>query len=214
MKKVKCLCGCGEEFSPINNRKYASPACAKRVKAMKSLKRKCRYCDNTPPGKRKVCLAPECQAKMKEDALERRRIAAKVRSDKEKMDRLRDNPVYCDHCGKPFGVKDKLQVPACHRPECVEWWEGEREVRRALRNDAVNGQRKARNGEPKVPENKKAVFIPREDDWSQEKFIEKLKFHRRPNGHTCLRDGCNIPTTGNYRFCEKHNEKREFCEIA
>jgi len=207
-KKVKCLCGCGEEFSPAHNRKYASPACAKRVKAIKSAKRSCRYCDSIPPGKRKVCLAPECQAKMKDEDRERRRIAAKVFSDGEKMKRLRDNPVYCAHCGKPFGVKDNLRAPACYRAECVTWWEGEREIRRAIRNDAANKRRKMLNGKKlkKVtkPIAKRIVRPISKKDWFCQADYEKEQEAIRNNGRICKKDGCNRKTNGVDFYCEKH----------
>ena len=47
--KQLCLCGCGESFTPGNNRKYKTPACRKRLayalkKKAKSKLRKCKVC--------------------------------------------------------------------------------------------------------------------------------------------------------------------------
>jgi len=78
MKKQKCLCGCGVTFPPGNNRKYATPACRKRLAYAKKKKeresresmgkyRKCRICPTEfkPKNQRHATCSPECAKEWK-----------------------------------------------------------------------------------------------------------------------------------------------------
>ena len=74
---VTCGCGCGETFTPGNNRKYATPACRKRLaraKAKEVKKRKCKVCPTefAPKNGRHVTCSPECAKEWKRLKAQRR----------------------------------------------------------------------------------------------------------------------------------------------
>jgi len=86
MKKQLCLCGCGETFTPGNNRKYKTPACGKRhkralAKKPKKVMRKCNVCpvEFVPKNTRHVTCSPECAVEweqMKDQRRYEKRIPA------------------------------------------------------------------------------------------------------------------------------------------
>ena len=204
--KKKCKCGCGRSFVPTYGRKYASPECSRQFRL---IERACRYCGGPVTGRqREICALPECQEQKHKDALARNRATEKLRSDKAKLARLKKNPIYCANCGEPFGVKDNIQVPACHR--CAEWWETEREVRRSKRNDALSARRSATRKKKKPVEVVatkivKPTFLIRPDDFTHEKYVDGKKEAKQPNGYKCTWDGCGKALKGPNRFfCEYH----------
>ena len=176
--------------------------------------RKCKYCGASLAGRKfKVCLAEPCQARKAADEVIRKRNVERRKTAKEKAARLKKNPVFCENCGKPFTEKDNLNVPACHRPACQEWWVIERKVRIKARNKRTSDARTARDRAKRGikaqvfkrdPPPEKEMFIPRADDLDQAKYIEKLKWNKALNGRTCMKDDCNNPCHGPYFFCDKH----------
>ena len=97
-KLVTCGCGCGETFTPGNKRKFATPACRKRLAYAKKKKerealgkyRKCKICEVKfiPKNGRHVTCCPECAVEWK---------------------KLKDQRRY------------KNRIPATHKAKNVRW---------------------------------------------------------------------------------------------
>lgn len=169
--------------------------------------RRCRYCMKSIhadwPRLKTFCDNPECVEKHRVDVLAEMKVRSKTSYDKRKAKRNAGR--VCEHCGGKIPLRQRISIPVCLKKECIEWLAAKKYEKKLKRQRDWYAREQAL--EKKKPEPKKDVFVTRPDDFTQEKFIEKLKSHRRLNGHTCLHDGCDVPTTGNYRFCEKHRRE-------
>jgi hypothetical protein len=177
---------------------------------VEKIKRKCRYCNNFPTGKNKVCSSPTCQAKMLEDRKLRQRKAAKIRSDKARSREFERNPMYCECCGAQYTILDKRTVPACHRDECQEWWKDERirriKIRTKNSNQKLIAARKAQrlNATHRMP--KLEPFIVSPNDFSQKRFIEETKESAKKNGWFCVDCGKELRGANRFR-CARHRKR-------
>ena len=81
-------------------------------------------------------------------------------------------------------------------PECTAKWKKLKDQRRyEKRIPAVHKQ-------PEV-----APVFRRADDWDHKKYLEYKKQMKKPNGRTCMAEGCEVGCIGFNYFCEFHQEQ-------
>jgi len=162
---------------------------------------KCRYCQTALSGQGKqVCSSVECQERMKRERMMKGRENAKARNDKKREKRLRENPVHCVRCGLLFTLEDSLKSPACHHPDCQNWWASEVIRRREVRQAANAKKKPKKRRVVQAPHDSRE--IPPEEFFSQAIYDREQAANAKKNKRTCMGDNCNKSTFGPNHFCD------------
>jgi len=128
---------------------------------------------------KKYCQRKRCQnARVKNDLL-RKRKAGKALSEKLRAS-LKENPRYCENCGKAFGIMDNLKIPVCSREECLIWWAGAKKARaKELRKKYRKEHRYADRSHGQKRES--SLGYP-SGTWNHASYVAEQKEAKKPNG--------------------------------
>ena len=193
--KQTCKCGCDQPFRHGNNRKYATPECADR---MKKARRKELREERSKKlrEKLKVCCCG-CGKQFKTGIAGRKyfnsacRTRMAVRKAKAKEPGVKIGE--CKICGAAFVPRNQRHVTCS--PDCA---------RKAKRQ---KDERRYKHRVPATHRPGSAVWdgIKRKDDWDHSKFMALKKKQKKLNGRTCMSEGCKAKCVGvNNYFCEFH----------
>ena len=195
--KQFCLCGCGETFPPGKNRKFATPACALRVKYKQRAEARAEV-GRKKAEQLKVCKCG-CKKQFPQGRNGRQYYSNACRSRvalAKKNSKSRDafKTQKCKICGTKFTPRNQRHV-TCSK-EC---------------GVVAKKQKDERRYKHRVPATHRpgsALWdgVKRDDDYDHKQYVEYRKQLKAKNGRVCREDGCDVKCTGFNFFCDFHRE--------
>ena len=195
--KQTCKCGCDQPFRHGNNRKYATPECADR---MKKARRKELREERSKKlrEKLKVCCCG-CGKQFKTGIAGRKyfnsacRTRMAVRKAKAKEPGVKIGE--CKICGAAFVPRNQRHVTCS--PDCAK---------KAKRQ---KDERKYKHRVPATHRPGSAIWdgVKRDDDYDHKQYVEYRKQLKAKNGRTCREDGCANPCFGFNHYCDECRER-------
>jgi len=195
MKKQFCLCGCNETFTPGNNRKYATPACALRMKYKQRAEARAEAGDKKA-AQLKTCGCG-CGKEFPQGRNGRQYYSNACRSrvalaKKNSKSRTAFKTQKCKICGSGFVPRNQRHITCS--PDC-----GKKAKRQ-------KDERRYKHRIPATHRPGSAIWdgVKRDDDYDHKQYIEYKKQLKAKNGRTCREDGCANPCFGFNRYCDFH----------
>ena len=195
--KQTCKCGCDQPFRHGNNRKYATPECADR---MKKARRKELREERSKKlrEKLKVCCCG-CGKQFKTGIAGRKyfnsacRTRMAVRKAKAKEPGVKGGE--CKICGAAFVPRNQRHVTCS--PDCGK------EAKRQ------KDERRYKHRVPATHRQGVALWdgVKRSEDWTHNKYLAKMKKDKELNGRVCREDNCKTNCVGPYFYCDFHREQ-------